>query len=94
VPPISIGALRPAPRGGTVRCRATMILNLAILSHFGRMGFPGPVDDQITARLRVLSQFAMSESEAAEGARNLVSFFRLLAKVDSNETERGNDHAE
>jgi hypothetical protein len=36
----------------------------------------------------------MSESEAAEGARNLVSFFRLLAKVDSNETERGNDHAE
>jgi hypothetical protein len=62
---------------------------------FGRMGFPGPsLDDHLAAQLRGLSQFAMSESEAAEGARNLESFFRLLAKVDSNEAERGNDHAE
>jgi hypothetical protein len=70
-----------------------MILNLAILSHFGRMGFPGPVDDQITAQLRVLSEFAMSESEADEAVRNLVGFVRLLAEIDRNETERGDDHA-
>jgi hypothetical protein len=31
--------------------------------------------------------------EAADVARILLSFFRLLAKVDGNETERGNDRA-
>jgi hypothetical protein len=58
------------------------------------MGFPGPsLDDHLAAQLRGLSQFAMSESEAAEGARNLVSFFRLLAEIDRNETERGDEDA-
>jgi hypothetical protein len=61
---------------------------------FGRMGFPGPsLDDHLAAQLRGLSQFAMSESEAAEGARNLASFFRLLAEIDRNETERGDEDA-
>ena len=47
----------------------------------------------MVAQVRGLSQIDMSKSEAADAARNLVSFFRLLAKVDSNESERGNDHA-
>lgn len=54
------------------------------------MEVPGPsLEDHLVAQVRGL----MSKSEAADAARNLVSFFRLLAKVDSNESERGNDHA-
>ena len=58
------------------------------------MEVPGPsLEDHLVAQVRGLSQIDMSKSEAADAARNLVSFFRLLAKVDSNESERGNDHA-
>jgi hypothetical protein len=57
------------------------------------MGFPGPwLDDRLAAQLRGLSQFAMSESEADEAVRNLVGFVRLLAEIDRNGTERGDEH--
>ena len=56
------------------------------------MGFPGPpLDDQLAAQLRGLSQFAMSESEADEAARNLVGFVQLLAEIDRNDT--GDEYA-
>jgi|SRR6516162_552110 len=79
-------------RRGSRRYGATRsAINLAIL--VGRMGFPGPVDDQLAAQLRGLDPFAMSASEAAEAARNLVGFVRLLAEIDCNKTEGGEEHA-
>jgi len=56
------------------------------------MGFQEPsLDDQLAAQLGGLSLLAMSQSEADEAARNLVGFVRLLAEIDRNETERGDD---
>jgi hypothetical protein len=58
------------------------------------MGFQAPpLEDQLAAQLRGLSLLAMSQSEADEAARNLVGFVRLLAEIDRNESERGDDRA-
>jgi len=59
------------------------------------MGFPRPsLNEHLAAQLGSLSQFFMSDSEAAEAVRNLVGFIRLLADSDRNETEKDNEHAD
>ena len=57
------------------------------------MANPNASFGALAAQLRELSQFAMSELEAAEAVRNLSGFVGLLSEIASTETEGGNDNA-
>ena len=50
-------------------------------------------DNHLAAQLRDLSGSTLTESEAGQATQNLMGFVRLLAEIDRNETERGDDHA-
>ena len=45
----------------------------------------------LARELRVLSGYALAESDAAEAARTLAGFVTLLAQIDAEISEQGND---
>jgi hypothetical protein len=58
------------------------------------MGVQKPTStDQLAAELRRQSTEPMNEADAIEAARNLTGFVRLLAEIDRNEPERGDEDA-
>jgi hypothetical protein len=57
------------------------------------MNVRDPTIADLTTLLRGRSAGGMSDAEAAEAARNLANFMRLLTEIDRNDSEGGDDDA-